>query len=77
MKCPNMSKETAHTAPLYSCTEQDSRKFKSTDEAAMFWLKCTRPLCSLEDIMNTDKRTQAKRLEDKPLVNLDEVVINE
>jgi len=77
MKSPNIAKEKAHTAPLYACTEQDAKSFKCTEDAIAFWLECSRPLSSLEDIMSTDKRTQKKRLRNVPLINLDEVTINE
>lgn len=75
MKSPNIAKEKAHTAPLYACTEQDAKSFRSTEDAITFWLECSKPLSSLEDIMHTEKRTQKKRLEDVPLINLSEVII--
>lgn len=77
MKSPNIAKEKAHMAPLYSCTEQDAKSFRSTEDAISFWLECSKPLSSLEDIMCTDKRTQKKRLKNVPLINLNEVTIKE
>lgn len=76
MKCPNMSLEKSHMAPLYACTEQTYKTFRDTDRAITFWFECSKPISSLEDIMQTIKDTQKRRDIEQP-INLKDIQVEE
>jgi len=52
---PNLSYEKHHMGRLCKCTERGTQKFKCANKAVNFWLECTFPETSLEEIMPAKK----------------------